>query len=359
MSIRIGIVGDIMGHLGSAIQEREGCPLEATLDAGVQSLCRSHDELWGNLEGPCAHYSSHLDGYLDQLPEAVHAPHLLHTRPTLQFLSGLGFRVLSIANNHAFDLHTAEDPAVTARLVAEAGIEPVGRTLTPLVRVIDGMSFAIFGVTTVINGTLRDRRTDGIAMIEGDLARPFWPVLRSWRRQVDTIVVLVHWGQPFTGRPDGEVLALCKNLIEAGVDVVVGSHPHVLWPMWHDGPRGVVAFSLGNFLQVFGVPRAWRGYEVYQRALHSGLLTLEVSRDRITPLFTPVRLHHNFEQWFAATGCKRSFWTWDRTDVDRWLAGMSSRTTRLRSSLEVDGPTTIGELTSEDIQRRYATSETS
>ncbi|MGA2479439.1 MAG: CapA family protein [Spirochaetia bacterium] len=60
-------------------------------------------------------------------------------------------------------------------------------------------------------------------------------------------VALVHGGEEWSTRPTAEQQRLYRGLVEAGADVVIGSHPHVLQPM--EAYRGrLIAYSLGNFL---------------------------------------------------------------------------------------------------------------
>jgi len=75
------------------------------------------------------------------------------------------------------------------------------------------------------------------------------PLIRSIRDSTDFIVVVIHWGNEREYRPDKKQKAMGHALIDAGADLVVGHHPHVLQPI--EKYRGrYIAYSLGNF--VFG-----------------------------------------------------------------------------------------------------------
>ena len=60
-------------------------------------------------------------------------------------------------------------------------------------------------------------------------------------------IALVHGGQEWQSQPTAEQQGLYRQLVDAGADLVIGSHPHVLQGMEARG-GGLIAYSLGNFL---------------------------------------------------------------------------------------------------------------
>lgn len=52
--------------------------------------------------------------------------------------------------------------------------------------------------------------------------------IKKLREQCDYLVVYVHWGIERSERPEDYQRSLGKQYIDAGADVVIGSHPHVL-----------------------------------------------------------------------------------------------------------------------------------
>ena len=64
---------------------------------------------------------------------------------------------------------------------------------------------------------------------------------------MDIVVVFMHWGKELLPGPLPYQLHITKHLVSLGVQVIIGSHPHVLQPhSIHDNT--VIAYSLGNFL---------------------------------------------------------------------------------------------------------------
>jgi poly-gamma-glutamate synthesis protein (capsule biosynthesis protein) len=67
------------------------------------------------------------------------------------------------------------------------------------------------------------------------------------RSRVDVLIVLPHWGQQYTHRPVAAQRRVGRMLIDAGADLVVGSHPH--WVQGAEMHRGgLIVHSLGNFV---------------------------------------------------------------------------------------------------------------
>ena len=67
------------------------------------------------------------------------------------------------------------------------------------------------------------------------------------RDKVDIILVAMHWGIEYTHTPTKEQREQAQFLADLGVDVIIGSHPHVIEPIEHIGDT-VVIYSLGNFI---------------------------------------------------------------------------------------------------------------
>jgi poly-gamma-glutamate synthesis protein (capsule biosynthesis protein) len=94
--------------------------------------------------------------------------------------------------------------------------------------------------------------------------------VREARETSDTVVVYVHWGVELAGCPTGFQTSLARKLVDAGADVVVGSHAHVLLGAGKL-KRALVAYGLGNF--VF--------YASREETSQSGVLEITVTGRRI------------------------------------------------------------------------------
>lgn len=79
--------------------------------------------------------------------------------------------------------------------------------------------------------------------VDEDIARD----IAALKGQCDVIVVSLHWGIEYNANPDGRQQQLGRFLIDQGVSVVAGHHPHVLQePEWYKD--GIIIYSMGNFV---------------------------------------------------------------------------------------------------------------
>ena len=71
--------------------------------------------------------------------------------------------------------------------------------------------------------------------------------IENVRDKVDVLIVAMHWGVEYTHDPTVYEIDMAKYLASLGVDVIIGTHPHVIQPVtWVDDT--LVIYSLGNFI---------------------------------------------------------------------------------------------------------------
>lgn len=91
--------------------------------------------------------------------------------------------------------------------------------------------------------------------------------------QPDVIIALLHWGSEYNDAVSKSQTAVRKLLLDEGVDVIVGTHPHYVQAIETDeATGGIVAYSLGDFL----------GDGVRAGTAYSILLDLEITKDHAT-----------------------------------------------------------------------------
>jgi len=61
------------------------------------------------------------------------------------------------------------------------------------------------------------------------------------------VVVSIHWGEEYETSPSTLQRKIAYELIDAGADLVIGHHPHVIQEVEVYG-NGLIAYSLGNFI---------------------------------------------------------------------------------------------------------------
>ena len=71
--------------------------------------------------------------------------------------------------------------------------------------------------------------------------------IKNLRDKVDVLMVAMHWGREYTHVPTDTERKTARFLADNGVDIIIGTHPHVIQPVeWLDDT--LVIYSLGNFI---------------------------------------------------------------------------------------------------------------
>jgi len=84
----------------------------------------------------------------------------------------------------------------------------------------------------------------GVAWLEPDRVLAD---IRFARPLADLVLVGLHWGIEYATRPQRRQIELAHQMIDAGADLIVGGHPHVVQPIEEYRERWI-AYSLGNFV---------------------------------------------------------------------------------------------------------------
>jgi poly-gamma-glutamate capsule biosynthesis protein CapA/YwtB (metallophosphatase superfamily) len=168
-------------------------------------------------------------------------------------LKSAGIDVVTVANNHALDYgrvglaDTLADAAQARMPVVGAGSSAAAAFGHQLFS-IRGTRIAVLGMSQVSELWHQWRATDttsGIAMAR-DTTRAIAAVRRA-AEAADVVVVYLHWGTEYQKCPSAEQRTLARQLADAGADVIVGTHAHVLLG---DGWLGdaYVHYGLSNFV---------------------------------------------------------------------------------------------------------------
>lgn len=237
-------VGDLLMHQDvkrAAVHTPGGFQ---ALWADLDPIFKGADLVFGNLESPIAPVSG-----APGRPFVFNAPAELPTA-----LRASGFALLSTANNHAYD-QGSQGVLETLERLESAGLMAVGsgrdRQQAEAPRILErqGIKIAFLAYTDLFNIDLnREGKGPWVARLREDQATE---AVRSARTLADLVIVSLHWGQEYEHKPQARQREMAAKLIEAGADLIIGHHPHVLQPLeWikAKGRKGAVAFSLGNFI---------------------------------------------------------------------------------------------------------------
>lgn len=197
---------------------------------GVATLLRGADMAVGNLEGPIT-----ADASVSRGTAVGDASNMRFTFATSTgaLLHSYGFDLVSIGNNHILDFGP-EGVHETAQWLRSAGISYVGdpREVAPevVMQEAQGVRVAFLAYNDFL-GPRADAVREAVASAQG----------------ADVVVVLAHWGEEYLPEPPERARSLGRSFIDAGADMVIGSHPHVVQPS-EDYNGGRIYYSLGNFV---------------------------------------------------------------------------------------------------------------
>ncbi len=235
---------------------------------GLRAELQSADLVVANLEGPITDNPS----VSETSTEGSHDNYVFTFPPeTATLLKQEHIGPVNIGNNHILNFNESGVRQTRAYL-DRAGIESIGSPLTgdvrTVVRDIRGTDIAFVNYNQFV--------TQGREKAFSDLAEV--------KEQADFIVVYTHWGKEYEG-VTLEMKALAHEFIDAGADLVIGSHPHVIQE--REEYRGKhIYYSLGNFI-----------FDQYFRPeTQAGLLvraTFDPATDTIVTEDIPIHLRTN------------------------------------------------------------------
>lgn len=183
--------------------------------------------------------------------------------PRLRFAAGpeaadalvdAGFHVVSLANNHVFDMRNKgvedtqsilkEKKLIAVGLPVSKGEQPFGITQVTAA----GVTVALIAVTTARNSVDGPDVPD-LPYILKETALPalIGPLIETARKQYDRVIVIAHWGVADEPRPRPPRRDTARALIDLGADAVIGHGPHVLQGI-ELYKQGLIVHSLGDFL---------------------------------------------------------------------------------------------------------------
>ncbi|MBB6735060.1 CapA family protein [Cohnella zeiphila] len=211
--------------------------------AKAMDTLRSADLTAGNLETPLTNRGT----------PAENKQYVFRGKP--EYAAGIkdaGFDVLTLANNHTLD-QGWEGLQDTMDALNEQGLQHVGsgvddtEAFTPAYLEAGGIRFAFIGVSNVVPevGWKADKNHPGVAETY-DTTRAV-AAIRDAKKLADVVVVMVHWGKERSQEPIPVQVSVGHTFIDAGADLIIGSHPHVLQGFEYYKKRWI-AYSLGNFV---------------------------------------------------------------------------------------------------------------
>jgi len=218
-----------------AARKRDGYPFR-----NVRAILRSADIAFGNLECVAA-----------TTGRAVPKTYNFRVHPVwAKRVAEAGFDVVSLANNHTMD-YGREGLRGTLEAVSNAGLSAVGAGGTPeearapALLNVRGLRVGFLAYLAMFPPLLPIApRQPAVAMAYPDAVRSD---VAQLRRKVDVLVVSMHGGVERSLKPSWRQRSTARTAIDAGADLVLGHHPHIVQPVEQYRGRTIV-YSLGNLV---------------------------------------------------------------------------------------------------------------
>ena len=242
VTITLSVIGDIMCHNSQYIDAYENGIYDFNyVFDDIRDILESADYTVGNLEttfaGSARGYSSYPQF---NTPESLALA-----------IKDAGIDLVCTANNHSLDTGYAGIEGTIDEL-DKAGVLHTGtyksqeaQDTTTIVE-IKGLKVAFLSFTYGTNGIpLPSGREYCINLIDDNFIIDRLNLAKA--EKPDIICVFMHWGEEYQTTPNREQERLANLLFDNGVNIILGSHPHVLQKM-ENTEKGFVIYSLGNFV---------------------------------------------------------------------------------------------------------------
>ena len=258
-SVTIRVAGDFVIHSGvfnSAIKAGGGTPDFSEMLSPIAFYLSQADFTITNVDGVMG-----SDAFLKKHPYSGY-PAFSTPRQLIGNLKSCGVDLMTLANNHALDYYFDGLKSTISSMV-ESGMPYIGGYSTledkRTARVFDvgGIRIGFLNYTDGLN------QMDKIPSLDPDALKygvDFWPyadidadISRLKTEGAELIVCLMHWGIEYQLQPGQSQQNKAQKLADAGVDVIIGGHPHVVQKAEYvtckaTGKKVLCLYSLGNFL---------------------------------------------------------------------------------------------------------------
>ena len=170
------------------------------------------------------------------------------------------FNMFSVANNHAYDQGAQAEAQTIAEIERNDILILGGSTndndIKPLITNINDIPIFLSAYTMLDNGISHRSAENGYFYFMN-----FFPKEEDLIEKVkndltiatngELKIISLHFGLEYTTEPEIKTIKIARNLIENGVDIIIGHHPHVpRTSEIYEGEnhKGIIIYSLGNFI---------------------------------------------------------------------------------------------------------------
>jgi len=251
-SVKISAVGDIMFHMsqinGGYDESTDTYDYKAFFE-DIKPFIEEADIAFANFEGTTAGLE---DGNVYKAWPVFNVPD-----ETLDALKYSGFDVLSTINNHSIDMGK-QGIIRTIEQIGQRDMLHVGTRTSPeedrvLMLEENDIKIAVIAYTYGCNGLEQYLTEDELDYMVNiiDENKINQDIEYSKDNEADIIIAFMHWGGEYQRDPSVQQRNLADMMLNNGVDIILGSHPHVIQDsktLEVDGEKKFIAYSMGNFI---------------------------------------------------------------------------------------------------------------
>lgn len=217
--ITLIVVGDVM--LGRSVNAKMRSLNDFAYPfAKTASLLASADLTFINLESP----------FFNNCPTTNEGMKFCADPRAIEGLTLAGVDIANLANNH-INNYGQEGVNFTKKLLQKNEIDPLGPKNNLVIKTVKGTKLGFLGFD----------------LTSGYQEEKIFEIVKKANSQVDFLIVSFHWGIEYAPEPSQKQKELAYQTVEAGADLILGHHPHVIQKTEdHQGVK--IVYSLGNFI---------------------------------------------------------------------------------------------------------------
>jgi len=193
-----------------------------------------------------------------------------------------GFDAVSLANNHAID-YGRQGLLDTLDHLGQAGMGLFGagrneeEAYSPWVYEKGGKKFAFLGFSRIVRSESWKAAGDQPGVAETHQKEHALEAIKRAKETNDVVIVYPHWGIENTTKVEPYQRNLAKDYIDAGADLVIGAHPHMLQGLEMYNGKWIM-YSLGNFIfqTIEDRPLTWETVIFEARFAKDGQVSLKL-----------------------------------------------------------------------------------
>lgn len=270
-SLKIGFSGDVM--IGRLVDEHmEKVPPEY-IWGDLLSLFKQNDINLINLEAALTTSEKEV---IKTFNFKSHPSHV-------ESLKRASIDIVNLANNHVLD-YSEEGLLETLDTLDKAGIKHVGagRNITeavePIILEKKGIRVGFLGCTDNEPGWIATKSKPGVRYISVGDVEEIKEDIQKLRKQVDLLILSIHWGPNMRERPTRSFINFAHHLIDLGVDIIHGHSAHIFQGVEIYNKK-LILYDTGDFVDDYYVDpvlRNDRSFFFIVEANKQGVLSLQL-----------------------------------------------------------------------------------